>query len=545
MKCSRCGEECKDNQVFCLKCGTLIQVVPDFNLIEAELANNVGELMKEDNKLSDESDDMDYLDDEVYLVDTFDTRNTSANLVDIENYDKKMKSNSFEVDSSDFSSAKTTENNMSISKKQDIEIQREKKMFKVKAVVFSFVGIIIILIAGILLSVLNKGDKSKDPFKDLCNKGYDCFASKDYEGALNYYLDAKDIADADSEKIKVNKNILSCYEEMENKDAEIIDILKQLISLEHSKTEYYKKIVEIYEKNNMYDEITALIEGIEDSSIKAALSEYTVSPPQCNHKSGEYDEAISIKFTTGVKNKIYYTIDGTNPTVSSTEYTDEIKISENGETVVKAIAVNDSGITSKVAEYTFEIDLAVIEGPVVSPSDNSEYNSPQEITVEVPEGMKCYYTYGSEAKVPNEKDKEYTEPVKMMRGKNYFTAILVSEKGSVSEPTQKYYSLNRVHDYDSALNILIQYFVDNKMGNKVNDSELVNGDKTIKFEYITITTVDNAEYWVIDAVYNDTSGSMVNRVTYGIDTVSGLTDGKPVELVKKPDGSNEYAINIS
>ena len=133
----------------------------------------------------------------------------------------------------------------------------------------------------------------------------------------------------------------------------------------------------------------------------------------------------------------------------------------------------------------------------------------------------------------------------MMRCKNYFTAILVSEKGSVSEPTQKYYSLNRVHDYDSALNILIQYFVDNKMGNKVNDSELVNGDKTIKFEYITITTVDNAEYWVIDAVYNDTSGSMVNRVTYGIDTVSGLTDGKPVELVKKPDGSNEYAINIS
>ena len=48
MKCSKCGEECRENQAFCLRCGTPIQVVPDFNLIEAELANNVGKLMKEE-----------------------------------------------------------------------------------------------------------------------------------------------------------------------------------------------------------------------------------------------------------------------------------------------------------------------------------------------------------------------------------------------------------------------------------------------------------------------------------------------------------------
>ena len=543
MKCSRCGEECKDNQVFCLKCGTLIQVVPDFNLIEAELANNVGELMKQDDKSKTE-DDMDYLDDD-YLVDSYDPRNTNANLVDIKNYNKKMRNNEFEVDSSDFSTQKKTETKINASKKQEMEIQKEKKVFKVKAIILSFVGVIIILIAGILLSVLNKDDKIKDPFKDLCNKGYDNFASKDYQGALEFYLDARDIADTDSEKIKVNKNILSCYEEMENKDAEMIDVLKQLISLEHSKTEYYEKIVNIYEKNNMYSEITSLIESIEDTSIKTTLSEYTVSPPQCNHKSGEYDEPISIKFTTGVKNKIYYTLDGTEPSLTSTEYLDEIKISENGETVVKAIAVNESGITSKVAEYTFELEISAIEGPVISPSDNTQYNSPQDIIVEIPDGMKCYYTYGSEPKVPNEKDVEYTEPVKMLRGKNYFTAILVSETGLVSEPTQKYYSLNRVHNYDSALNILVQYFVDNNSGNKVNDSELINGDKTIKFEYVAITTVDNVEYWVIDAKTYDTSGNEVSKETYGIDTVSGLTDGKPVMLVEKTSGSNEYVINIS
>lgn len=543
MKCSRCGEECKDNQVFCLKCGTLIQVVPDFNLIEAELANNVGELMKQDDK-SKVEDDIDYLEDD-YLVDTFDTRNTNANLVDIKNYDKNMKNNTFEVDSSDFSNSNKKENKVNASKKQEMEIQKEKKLFKVKAIIFSFVGVIVILIAGILLSVLNKDEKIKDPFKDLCNKGYDSFASKNYEVALDYYLDARNIADTESERIKVNKNILSCYEEMQDKDAEMIDVLKELISLEQSKAEYYEKIVKIYEKNNMYNEITLLIESIDDTSLKTSLSEYTVSPPQCNHKSGEYDEPISIKFTSGVKNKIYYTIDGTEPTVSSTEYLDEIKITENGETVVKAIAVNESGITSKVVEYTFNIELSVIEGPVITPSDNTEYDTPQEIVVEVPDGMKCYYTYGTEAKVPNEKDKEYTEPVKMMRGKNYFTAILVSETGSVSEPTEKYYSLNRVHDYDSALNILVQYFVEHNSCNKVNDSEVVSGDRTIKFEYVAITTVDNAEYWVIQAITYDVDDKILTREEYGIDSVSGLTDGKPVVLVLKPDSKNEYAINIS
>ena len=46
MKCSKCGEECNENQAFCLKCGTPIQIVPDLNIIEEELANNVGELLE-------------------------------------------------------------------------------------------------------------------------------------------------------------------------------------------------------------------------------------------------------------------------------------------------------------------------------------------------------------------------------------------------------------------------------------------------------------------------------------------------------------------
>ena len=64
MKCSKCGEECRENQAFCLRCGTPIQVVPDFNLIEAELANSVGKLMKEEKQKAgseNKDKDLDYL----------------------------------------------------------------------------------------------------------------------------------------------------------------------------------------------------------------------------------------------------------------------------------------------------------------------------------------------------------------------------------------------------------------------------------------------------------------------------------------------------
>ena len=42
-----------------------------------------------------------------------------------------------------------------------------------------------------------------------------------------------------------------------------------------------------------------------------------------------------------------------------------------------------------------------------------------------------------------------------------------------------------------------------------------------------------------------TEFKILTREEFGIDSVSGLTDGKPVVLVLKPDSKNEYAINIS
>lgn len=586
MKCSRCGEECKDNQAFCLKCGTPIQVVPDFNLIEAELANNVGKLMnefdendKKKNRLNnlneyrnstkknvskeygnqefyeakdkyinrindvqtrrmnetDSSGDMDYLEDD-YYVDTMPEHDVEAeiSLVDIQNLKDKAKVNDYQVDGIDFNQ----DNNYESGIDEEDESQSEKKAFKVKAIIFGVIAAIIILIAILLLSVLNN-DTGDSSFTSVYNKGYDYYTAKDYKNALSEFIEAEKIADNKNEKIKVNKSLLATYENIDGTEDERIKVLKKLIDLSPKEYEYYEKLVEIYDSKDMSGEISDLIDSIDDVSIKSKLAEYNVEIPKFSEKEGDYDTYISIKISSD-DNKIYYTLDGTEPSVSSTQYTDEIKLDKAGSITVKAIAVNEKGLVSKVASVTYNIDPNMVEAPEVTPG-GGKYTESTEITVNVPDGMKCYYTYGETAVIPTTSDTEYTEPVKMLRGKNIFSAILVSDSGVESEVTQNVYQLelNSAITYDDALIILKNYIENNNIAAKVNDNEFVTKDGLkLVFSYNCIADIENVEYYVIDATEKDSSDKTVKVVYYGVDTVTSTL----VVLEKDTENTGKYKI---
>ena len=66
MTCNKCGAKCDDNQAFCLKCGSPIQLTADFNLIEKELASNIDELLNEietnDEEISEDADELKTID---------------------------------------------------------------------------------------------------------------------------------------------------------------------------------------------------------------------------------------------------------------------------------------------------------------------------------------------------------------------------------------------------------------------------------------------------------------------------------------------------
>lgn len=528
MKCSKCGEECRENQAFCLRCGTPIQVVPDFNLIEAELANSVGELMNEDKQKANSANgngEPDYLEDELYVTRNYIPREkrSSQAVGNRRQAEPAGGESDFLVDGTGFSE-KTVKANNSVknpSNRQE-DIKREKKIFKIKIAIFSIFVIIILTSAVVLLKGVS-GNGSKESFASKYNQGYDYYTAKSYSDALVEFLAAKKVTDSKEDKIKVNKSLLATYEKLGNRDLDMIEILKELIELEPKEADYYDELAELYDKNEMIDELDAFLDSVTDVSIASKLSEYSVSAPQFSQEEGVYDTYISIKLSTTGKSTIYYTIDGSEPTTESTQYKEEIKLTSQGTYTIKAFAVNEKGVSSKTASRNYEINPSVIEAPAVTPS-SGEYTTATNITVNVPEGMKCYYTYGETSAIPTAADKLYTEPIPMLRGKYIFSAILISANGKTSEVTQNIYQLTipRNVDYSSALTLLESYLIQNNQAVKAEDGTLMKSNQAkLQFSYNSIMNINNNEYFIINLEELNDSQQVVSTEHYGVDTVTG------------------------
>ena len=89
-----------------------------------------------------------------------------------------------------------------------------------------------------------------------------------------------------------------------------------------------------------------------------------VEDPVFSPAGGTFSEAQNITITCATEDAtIYYTLDGTEPTASSTEYTAPIQVSET--TTIKAIAVKGSD-ASAIAEatYTIEAPITIAEARV-------------------------------------------------------------------------------------------------------------------------------------------------------------------------------------
>ncbi|WP_379129104.1 glycoside hydrolase family 3 N-terminal domain-containing protein [Paenibacillus sp. sgz500958] len=95
-----------------------------------------------------------------------------------------------------------------------------------------------------------------------------------------------------------------------------------------------------------------VVEGMADSYI--SFSAAATAPPKASPGTGTYNNRISVNLTSKTAGAaIYFTVDGTAPTTSSTLYSGPISV--NSDTIVKAIAIKDGMNHSDVGEFVYTI----------------------------------------------------------------------------------------------------------------------------------------------------------------------------------------------
>jgi hypothetical protein len=144
----------------------------------------------------------------------------------------------------------------------------------------------------------------------------------------------------------------------------------------------------------------AIKSGLDDSDTTSATyainNPNQVSTPSFSPAGGTYssDQTVSINCATAGAT-VYYTMDGTTPTASSTQYSDPISVSGDGTTkTIKAIAVKAGLTTSAVASASYVIDYSALTAatPTFSPAGGT-YTGSQTVTLScATSGATIHYT---------------------------------------------------------------------------------------------------------------------------------------------------------
>lgn len=383
MKCTNCGGEIQIGEGFCHFCGKEIRIVPDYNVLEDDLHV----LIEESNKNGKNSG-------------TAGSKQITS--------PEKITENREEKENLITKNTKTPEKNY-------------KKIIIILCSIVAFIFLIIIIYAFISTS---KKEKSfifqYDKALEYMDEGLYLKARKCIDQALEI--------SPDDQKAMLK---LAELDMLEDKNGKAINQYLDIIALYPTEKAAYEKLLTLYEKDNDKEAILELTNSIKSSNRKILnlFKDYIVAGPEFEVKPGTFDKETKVTLSAATNAQIYYTVDGMTPTINSELYSDGILL-EEGTHIIRAIAINDYDISSKIVEGKFEIVLTAPEAPKAD-VDSGTYDTEKMITISMPEGCVVFYTWDGTS--PNANSFAYTGPIKMEPGNNVLSLIAIDGNKKSSE----------------------------------------------------------------------------------------------------------------
>lgn len=257
--------------------------------------------------------------------------------------------------------------------------------------------------------------------------GVKCDNNEEYESAITHYLFAVEKDSASIEARMAAANDYMMLQEYNSAER----LLKQVLALNSSYSDAYYDLVQIYSIKNNVDGIKELKKTAVTEEVKAYIDSFLRTSIEFSIPEGEYSDDLSLYLSTEGEGDIYYTLDGSVPSVSNgTLYTDAIKI-KDGKTTVNAMLVNDGVNAGILTTKEYTVSYVAPPYPEVTPPSGT-YTEETLITINpATENSVIYYTWDDT--IPNVDSFVYTDPIPMPEGNNVLSVIVVDSHGLASD----------------------------------------------------------------------------------------------------------------
>lgn len=529
IRCENCGHTLKDDQKICDVCGKPVRRKKTEDVeLEEQLAKSIAKIVENET-----------VDAQVYLKEIQGTldknkqgqnRVTDNDVLGVSQRSSERQNISSQTNTSsqrnqaprqssskqqtsrrdaDEKNKKNTAGNSSVKTTQR---KKKNKGGKIAAIVCTVILSVAIIIALAFFTINSVIKKAQDNFAYYNNTGIAYVQSQKYADAIPYLEKALTFEESEG-KVNLRFSLYDCYVAT-NDTEKAISMLYNILKIDEYNLEAIVDLENYYEKAGVTEALVELYNKYKDTQAADAVAKYYVEAPAVSVEGGEYTTDIEVKLTSDYGYNIYYTLDGSDPTVNSSLYSKEIEISE-GTATLKCIAANQYNIVSDIVSAEYKVEYKAPDAPTISPRSGS-YETEQLIVIgNIPAGGKAYYTLDNTT--PTDKSTLYTGPFDMPSGNNVLSVITYDKNGQKSSVVKRNYVLNLSDKVtqERALEILWQAM---EHKNMVNSEHLSSDGEPVKLVLDAKKTISGKSVWVFDIYVTTEQGDMKANYQMGVDS---------------------------